>query len=131
MMIGTMGVSSSAIVAQSIGGGGGNTPTKTPGNPRLEELAAVAKAVGDTVAVAFCGKTLADLGADVIMVEPTGGRRLRPAIRPRAGRLRGKVDECLQFALAHDFLDCFTIGGESRTEFEDLIRRIPAASVRG
>ena len=34
--------------------------------------------IGDSVAVAFCGKALADLGADVIMmVEPPGGRRLR------------------------------------------------------
>ena len=33
--------------------------------------------VGDSVAIAFCGKTLADLGADVIMLEPPGGRRLR------------------------------------------------------
>jgi benzylsuccinate CoA-transferase BbsF subunit len=33
--------------------------------------------IGDSVAVAFCGKVLADLGADVVMVEPPGGRRLR------------------------------------------------------
>jgi crotonobetainyl-CoA:carnitine CoA-transferase CaiB-like acyl-CoA transferase len=33
--------------------------------------------VGDSVAVAFCGKALADLGADIIMVEPPGGPRLR------------------------------------------------------
>ena len=48
-----------------------------------------------------------------------------------AGRLRDKADECLQFALAHQFVDCFTIGSESRAEFEDLTRKIPAASVRG
>lgn len=33
--------------------------------------------VGETVAVAFCGKVLADLGADVLMVEPPGGSALR------------------------------------------------------
>jgi crotonobetainyl-CoA:carnitine CoA-transferase CaiB-like acyl-CoA transferase len=33
--------------------------------------------VGDTVAVAFAGKLLADLGADVVIVEPPGGRSLR------------------------------------------------------
>ena len=33
--------------------------------------------VGDTVAVAFSGKLLADLGADVVMVEPPGGSPLR------------------------------------------------------
>lgn len=48
-----------------------------------------------------------------------------------AGRLRNKVDESLQFALAQDCVDCFTIGAESRTEMEDLVRKIPAASVRG
>jgi aryl-alcohol dehydrogenase-like predicted oxidoreductase len=47
-----------------------------------------------------------------------------------AGRLRNKADECLQFALAQDCVDCFTIGSESRAEMEDLLRKIPAASVR-
>ena len=48
-----------------------------------------------------------------------------------AGKLRGNVDEALQFALAQDVLDCFTIGSENRAEMEDLLRKIPAASVRG
>ncbi|MEZ5351265.1 MAG: aldo/keto reductase [Bryobacteraceae bacterium] len=48
-----------------------------------------------------------------------------------AGRLRDKADQCLQFALSLDCVDCFTIGSESRTEMEDLVRKIPAASVRG
>ena len=48
-----------------------------------------------------------------------------------AGKLRGNVDQALQFALAQDVVDCFTIGAESRTEMEDLVRKIPAASVRG
>jgi hypothetical protein len=48
-----------------------------------------------------------------------------------AGKLRGRVDESLQFALAQDCVDCFTIGAESRSEMEDLVRKIPAASVRG
>jgi hypothetical protein len=48
-----------------------------------------------------------------------------------AGRLRDKADECLQFALSLDCVDCFTIGSESRAEMEDLTRKIPAASVRG
>lgn len=47
------------------------------------------------------------------------------------GALRNKADECLQFAVAQDTLDCFTIGSESRAELEDLIRKIPAASTRG
>lgn len=48
-----------------------------------------------------------------------------------AGRLRNRADECLQFALAQNAVDCFTIGAESQTELADLIRKIPAASVRG
>jgi hypothetical protein len=48
-----------------------------------------------------------------------------------AGKLRNKADEALQFALAQDCVDCFTIGSESRAEFEDLVAKIPAASVRG
>ncbi|PYQ14181.1 MAG: aldo/keto reductase [Acidobacteria bacterium] len=46
------------------------------------------------------------------------------------GRLRDRIDEALQFALAQDVLDCFTIGAESPREFQDLLTRIPAASVR-
>jgi len=48
-----------------------------------------------------------------------------------AGRLRSRADEMLQFALAQDCVDCFTIGAESRDELLDLTRKIPAASVRG
>ncbi|MBL8240219.1 MAG: aldo/keto reductase [Bryobacterales bacterium] len=48
-----------------------------------------------------------------------------------AGKLRNRVDEALQFALHQEVLDCFTIGAESRAEMEDVLRKIPAASVRG
>lgn len=48
-----------------------------------------------------------------------------------AGGLRNRKDEALQYALAQDVLDCFTIGCESPAEFDDLIRSIPAASTRG
>ncbi len=48
-----------------------------------------------------------------------------------AGELTDKVDECLQYALAQDFIDCFTIGQEGLYETKDLIKRIPEASVRG
>jgi aryl-alcohol dehydrogenase-like predicted oxidoreductase len=47
------------------------------------------------------------------------------------GDLRSKADQCLQFALAQNCIDCMTIGSESRAEMEDLLRKIPAASVRG
>jgi aryl-alcohol dehydrogenase-like predicted oxidoreductase len=48
-----------------------------------------------------------------------------------AGKLRDKADECLQFALSLDCVDCMTIGSESRAELADLVKKIPAASVRG
>jgi len=47
-----------------------------------------------------------------------------------AGGLSNRVNEALQFALSLDCIDCFTIGSESRGQFEDLIKRIPAASAR-
>jgi aryl-alcohol dehydrogenase-like predicted oxidoreductase len=48
-----------------------------------------------------------------------------------AGRLRNRADEALQFALAQDCVDCFTIGSENRQELEGLLAKIPTASVRG
>lgn len=48
-----------------------------------------------------------------------------------AGKLRTRVDECLQFALAQDVVDCFTIGAESIAEMQDLVKKMPAASTRG
>jgi aryl-alcohol dehydrogenase-like predicted oxidoreductase len=48
-----------------------------------------------------------------------------------AGRLRSRADECLQFALAQEYVDCFTIGAEGRDELQGLIAKIPDASVRG
>ncbi len=47
------------------------------------------------------------------------------------GSLRDKTDQMLQYALAQDYLDCFTIGSENIDEFKDLTKKIPAASVRG
>jgi aryl-alcohol dehydrogenase-like predicted oxidoreductase len=48
-----------------------------------------------------------------------------------AGRLRNRADECLQYAMALDCVDCFTIGVESVAELNDLTAKIPAASTRG
>jgi len=47
-----------------------------------------------------------------------------------AGSLSDRVDECLQYQLAQDFIDSFTIGQENVREIDDLLKRIPAASVR-
>lgn len=43
------------------------------------------------------------------------------------GALRNRQDETLHYALSLDLLDAFTIGAESKSEQEDLIRRIAAA----
>jgi aryl-alcohol dehydrogenase-like predicted oxidoreductase len=42
------------------------------------------------------------------------------------GELKNRKDEALQFALGLGLLDAFTIGAESRTEQEELMRRISA-----
>ena len=46
------------------------------------------------------------------------------------GDLAYKKDECLQFQLGSEFIDCFTIGCESLDQFKDLQKRIPEASIR-
>ena len=46
------------------------------------------------------------------------------------GDLLNKIDECLQFQLGSEFIDCFTIGVENYDQFKDLVKRIPEASVR-
>lgn len=43
------------------------------------------------------------------------------------GDLRGRVDDAIRYALSLGVLDAFTIGAESKTEQEDLMRRIAAA----
>ena len=43
------------------------------------------------------------------------------------GALRDRQDEALNFALGLNLLDAFTIGAESKSQQEDLIRRIAAA----
>jgi aryl-alcohol dehydrogenase-like predicted oxidoreductase len=43
------------------------------------------------------------------------------------GALRDRQDEALRYALSLNLLDAFTIGAESKSEQEDLIRRIAAA----
>jgi len=43
------------------------------------------------------------------------------------GEMHNRQDEALRYALSLNLLDAFTIGAESRSEQEDLIRRIAAA----
>ena len=44
------------------------------------------------------------------------------------GQLWDRVDECLEFVLSHDCVDCFTIGAANIKELNELIQKIPAAS---
>ena len=48
-----------------------------------------------------------------------------------AGQLRDRADECFQWALAQDCVDCFTLGMQSPAELQNTLKQIPAASVRG
>jgi hypothetical protein len=43
------------------------------------------------------------------------------------GDLGNRQDEALKYAMSLGLLDAFTIGAESKSEQEDLIRRIAAA----
>lgn len=46
------------------------------------------------------------------------------------GEMRNRVDEALRYALDQPVIDCFTVGAENVAELQDLIKRIPEASVR-
>ena len=74
---------------------------------------------GDPATIVSVLRTMKQKGKGVIGMKIFG-----------AGGLRKRVDEALQYALAQDVLDCFTIGCETPHEFDDLVERIPAASVR-
>ena len=47
-----------------------------------------------------------------------------------AGQLRNKADECFQWVLAQDCVDCFTLGMQNSTELQNTLKQIAAASVR-
>jgi len=44
------------------------------------------------------------------------------------GKLVNRKDECIKYALAQDYLSCFTIGIETYDQFLDLEKRLPALS---
>jgi predicted aldo/keto reductase-like oxidoreductase len=48
-----------------------------------------------------------------------------------AGQLSKRADECLQYALNLDCVDCFTIGQDNLQQMTKLSKQIPAASTRG
>ena len=48
-----------------------------------------------------------------------------------AGQLVDKADECFQWQLAQDCVDCFTLGMSSPAQVMSALKGIPAASTRG
>ena len=48
-----------------------------------------------------------------------------------AGELRNRVDDCLRYVLGLDCVDAFTIGQENKSEMQDVLKRIPEASLGG
>ena len=48
-----------------------------------------------------------------------------------AGQLSDHADECFQWNLAQDCVDCFTLGMESQEQFLSSVKQIRSASVRG
>ena len=48
-----------------------------------------------------------------------------------AGKLSKKIDESLQYVMDQNSVDCFSVGMTSSHEFNDIVKRLPAASVRG
>jgi hypothetical protein len=44
------------------------------------------------------------------------------------GKLIDRKDECIKYALAQDYMSCFTIGIENIEQFSDLEKRFPALS---
>lgn len=44
------------------------------------------------------------------------------------GKLMDRKDECIRYALAQDYMSCFTIGIENLDQFLDLEKRFPAVS---
>lgn len=83
--------------------------------------------VGDSVAVAFCGKVLADLGADVVVLEPPNGsplRRLPPYYEDRPGPGRSILHNWLCANKRSLTLDVETERGEAI--LQELVRRADA-----
>ena len=48
-----------------------------------------------------------------------------------AGKLTKYIDESLQYVMGQSSVDCFSIGMTRSDEFKDIVKRLPAASVRG
>ncbi len=68
---------------------------------------------------------------DVLRQMKTRGKAIIGMKVLGAGQLAGKADECFQWQLAQDCVDCFTLGMKSPAEVLSTLKQIPAASTRG
>ncbi len=97
----------------------------------LEALQAAAASPWVQVDLARINPAGAEMDADVSTVVPIlkqmkqSGKAVMGMKILGAGQLTGRKDECLRFALAQEYLDCFTIGIESYDQLLDLEKRIP------
>ena len=92
--------------------------------------------LGESVAVASAGKILADLGADVVVVEPPGGSALRqrpPHYEGRPGPGRSLLHNWLGANKRSITLDAATARGRSTLEElvrrSDVVLRVPGAGL--
>ncbi len=74
----------------------------------------------DVATVTTVLQRMKDNGKGIIGMKVYGG-----------GVLVDHKDKCLQFHTGHDFIDGFTLGIESAEQLQDVLTRLPAASVRG
>ena len=99
----------------------------------IEALRAAAKSPWVEVDLARINPIGAEMDADsttvvgVLREMKTAGKAVVGMKILGQGALRTRQDEAIKYALSLNLLDAFTIGAESKTEQEDLIRRIAAA----
>jgi aryl-alcohol dehydrogenase-like predicted oxidoreductase len=99
----------------------------------IEALRAAAKSPWVEIDLARINPIGAEMDADpatvisVLKQMKTAGKAVVGMKILGQGALRNRQDEALKYALSLGVLDAFTIGAESKTEQEDLIRRIAAA----
>lgn len=74
----------------------------------------------DVATVTTVLQRMKDNGKGIIGMKVYGG-----------GVLVDHKDKCLQFHTGHDFIDGFTLGIESAEQLQDVLTRLPTASVRG
>lgn len=97
----------------------------------LDALQAAAASSWVQVDLARINPAGAEMDADVSTVVPIlkamkqSGKAVMGMKIFGAGKLTSRKDECLRFALAQEYLDCFTIGIENYDQLLDLEKRIP------